>query len=287
MARQYAREGRFEDALHDLDELDAVAADDRRRGPLRVVLLRRLGRLAEADATLSRLLAQEHLNPTLTFLESGGLPSDGHLALDVALELAQAGEDDSRPRGAGSGCGARGERIGKRRPRRALPPCRDPRPAGSRRRMPPLRAPPPASVDRRWCFPAGLDDHDALLAAVRAEDDPVAASLLGMLLFDVGRREDALALWEAAIRAGGEDPLLHRNAGLASYNVAHDDARAVEHYEQSHRTRLRPMRACSSSGISSRRDSARPTSSASTGSLSGSRSWPNETIWWWSTPNCW
>jgi len=231
MARQYAREGRFEDALHDLDELDAVAADDRRRGPLRIVLLRRLGRLAEADATLSRLLAQEHLNPTLTFLESGRLPSDGHLALDVALELAQAGEDDAALEvlAAVAALGASGS--GNVAPiahyhraaildRRGL--ADDAAVARATAR----------SADRRWCFPAGLDDHDALLAALRAEDDPVAASLLGMLLFDVGRREDALALWEAAIRRGGEEPLLHRNAGLASYNVAHDDVRAVQHYDR-------------------------------------------------------
>jgi tetratricopeptide (TPR) repeat protein len=59
-----------------------------------------------------------------------------------------------------------------------------------------------------------------------------AASLLGALLYDAGRREDALALWERAIEGGLDDPVVHRNAGLASYNVAHDDVRAVAHYER-------------------------------------------------------
>jgi tetratricopeptide (TPR) repeat protein len=231
MARQYAREGRFDAALHDLDELDAVAADDRRRGPLRVILLRRLGREVEATASLARLQHEEPLNPTLAYLASGDLPSDGHLALDVALELAQAGEDESAlevlaaaavigPSGSGN--------VGPvAHYHRAAILDRRGRPAEAAAERATAR-----SIDRRWCFPAGLDDHDALLAAVRAEDDPVAASLLGMLLFDVGRRDDALALWEAAIRAGDPDPLLLRNAGLASYTVAHDDARAVEYYER-------------------------------------------------------
>ncbi len=231
MARQYAREGRHENALHDLDELDAVAADDRRRGPLRVVLLRRLGRLAEADAALSRLLSEEHLNPTLRFLESGALPSDGHLVLDIALELAQSGEDDLAlgvlEAAAAMGASGSGNVAPVAHYHRAAILDRSGRAAHAAAARATAR-----SVDRRWCFPAGLDDHDALLAAVHAENDPVAASLLGMLLFDVGRRADALALWETAIGAGGADPLLLRNAGLASYNVAHDDALAVEYYEQ-------------------------------------------------------
>ncbi|GAA1955209.1 DUF5107 domain-containing protein [Agromyces allii] len=231
MARQYAREGRYEAALHDLDELDAVAPDDRRRGVLRVVLLRRLDRLTEADSALSKLLNEEHLNPTLTFLASGRLPADGPTALDVGLELVHAGDDDGAlqvlaaateigPTGSGNGMplahyhrAAILDRLGRAEE------------ATTERAL-------ARSADRRWCFPAGLDDHDALVAAVRAENDPVASSLLGMLLFDAGRRADALQLWEAAIRAGGKDSLLHRNAGLASYNVAHDDARAVEHYDR-------------------------------------------------------
>lgn len=231
MARRDAVDGRWAAALHDLDELEAVAADDRRRGTLRVILLRRLGRTTEADATLRRLLAQEPINPTTTFLDTGRLPVDGRTIVDVALELSQSGDDDgaldalavaaTMPATGGGNAAPLAhyhraailDRLGRADEASAAR-------AAAR------------SADRRWCFPAGLDDHDALVAAVRAEADPVAGFLLGMLLFDVGRRRNALALWEDAISAGLDDPLLFRNAGLASYNVAHDDDRALEHYER-------------------------------------------------------
>jgi hypothetical protein len=38
-------------------------------------------------------------------------------------------------------------------------------------------------VDQRWAFPAGVDDHDALVAAIAVEGDAVAHGLRGMLLY--------------------------------------------------------------------------------------------------------
>lgn len=89
------------------------------------------------------------------------------------------------------------------------------------------------AADRRWCFPSGHAAQDALQSALKAEaNDWVAASLLGMLLYGPGRREEAVELWDRAISLGFEDAVLHRNGGLAAYNVLHDDARAWEHYER-------------------------------------------------------
>jgi len=53
-----------------------------------------------------------------------------------------------------------------------------------------------------------------------------------MLLFAHGRRKDALDEWESAIELGLQHPVLLRNAGLAAYNVAHDDETAWRRYEQ-------------------------------------------------------
>ncbi|WP_460796831.1 DUF5107 domain-containing protein [Microbacterium sp. GXF0217] len=237
MARQSARAGDPNAALRDLEELDVVAADDRRRGALRVVVLRRLARHVEAARVLEALREQDPLDPLLAYLDSGVFPGDGRTLLDMAVELAQAGETDEAlnvldeaTRTTPSASGNAGplahyhraallQRLGRSEEASAER-------AAAR------------SADRRWCFPAGLDDQDALSAALTAEDDPVAASLLGMLLYDAGRRDEALELWERAIADGSEDPILHRNAGLASYNVAHNDERAVQHYE--HAVRLDP-----------------------------------------------
>ncbi|MCS3443232.1 DUF5107 domain-containing protein [Microbacterium phyllosphaerae] len=231
MARQSAQAGDHAAALHDLDELDAVASDDRRRGALRVVLLRRLGRDADAGAALRRLRAEDPLDPLLGFLDTGALPGDGRTFLDLAGELARAGEADAAlsvlddatrvpPSAAGNVAPLARYHRAAILDRLGLADDAARERAAAR------------ESDRRWTFPAGLDDHDVLVAALAAEPDPVAASLLGALLYDAGRREDALALWERAIEGGLDDPVVHRNAGLASYNVAHDDVRAVAHYER-------------------------------------------------------
>jgi tetratricopeptide (TPR) repeat protein len=231
MARQSAREGQYAAVLHDLDELDAVAADDRRRGPVRVIALRRLGRADEADDALARLRAEEPLNPVLTYLHSGDLPADGHLLVDIAIELAQAGELDSALDVLSHAAQSPATPAGNVAPlalyHRAVIFERLGRPEDAAAERAAARV-----LERRWCFPAGLDDHDALRAAVRGENDPVAGYLLGMLLYDAGRRTEALTLWEDAIRAGVDDALVRRNAGLASYNIAHNDDRALEHYDR-------------------------------------------------------
>jgi tetratricopeptide (TPR) repeat protein len=229
MVRDAARRGDVEGALSDLDALDAVAADDRRRGVLRVSLLRRLGHHSDALAVLDRLRSEEPLNPTIRFLAEESLPEDGRLLVDVALELAQSGERHDALRVL---TGAR--QIVPGASGNVLPIAHYHRAAildglGEQRKAA-LEREQARIADRRWCFPSGLDDHDALVAAIRADDDPVARLLLGMLLYDAGRRTAALEQWEKAIEAGLEDALLYRNAGLASYNVARDDVLAERYY---------------------------------------------------------
>jgi tetratricopeptide (TPR) repeat protein len=78
-----------------------------------------------------------------------------------------------------------------------------------------------------------LDAYDALTTALGTEPgDGVAAALLGTLLYDNGRRREAVQLWERAIILGMCDPVVYRNAGLGAYNVLADDERAWHHYEE-------------------------------------------------------
>lgn len=235
LARLDARRGETRRALADLAELDAVAADDRRRSTLRVLLLRRRGEHQPAAAELRRALAVDPLNQTLLYLRDGSLPVDGGIVRDIALEIAAAGDDDEALRvlqlAANLPAGPEGNGAVLARYHRAAILERAGRSldaANERRRT--------ASMDRRWCFPSGLDDHDALTAAVAADpQDTVARGLLGMLLYDAGRRSEALELWEEAIAIGTDDPVVHRNAGLAAYNIAHDDDRAMRHYDEARR----------------------------------------------------
>jgi tetratricopeptide (TPR) repeat protein len=88
-----------------------------------------------------------------------------------------------------------------------------------------------ALADR--AFPYGLDDHDALVAAIAADPlDGRARAMLAMLLYDRGRTAEALELWRAAIGDGLLDPVALRNAAIATYNMSGDASEAAALYER-------------------------------------------------------
>jgi tetratricopeptide (TPR) repeat protein len=83
------------------------------------------------------------------------------------------------------------------------------------------------------CFPAGLDDHDALRAALAADPgDGRAGALLAMLLIDAGRKAEALELLEAALAAGPVDPVAYRNAAVLTHDLLGDIPAALALYEE-------------------------------------------------------
>ena len=81
-------------------------------------------------------------------------------------------------------------------------------------------------------FPAGLDDHDSLVAAVVADlGDTQVKGLLGMLLFDAQRPMETLVLWRAAIDFGPVTTVTLRNAAVATYAADGDIGRALALYD--------------------------------------------------------
>ncbi|KQR23822.1 hypothetical protein ASF79_00740 [Agreia sp. Leaf335] len=232
LAASLSRRGRNRAALRVLDSLRSVAAHDSRRCVLEAIVLRRVGDTAHADSLLREQQVLEPVNPTIRTLLGGANLTDPGLAFDVALELRAAGDV--------AGALSVLDRVA------ALP-------ATAAGNLVPLAhyvaaglleesglAADAAEQRRRArqsdltrAFPYGLDAHDALVASLRVEPaDATARFLLGMLLFAHGRREDALDEWESAIELGLQHPVLLRNAGLAAYNVAHDDETAWRRYEQ-------------------------------------------------------
>ena len=92
--------------------------------------------------------------------------------------------------------------------------------------------PEAASAERRaaavaeasLAFPAGLDQYDALRAAVLADSaDATAAGLLGMWLIDAGRHADAHTALQAAADAASTDPVTWRNLALARVAATGDE----------------------------------------------------------------
>ena len=218
-------------ALRVLDTL-AVTGYDSRRTALRVILLRRVGDVELAALTLREGLAGGPLDATLRHLAGQSLAEDGCLLLDVALDLARAGEVDAAlvlldrvadlaPTNAGNPAPLAhyvASSLLDRHGRSAA--------AAERRAL-------AAAGDLSLAFPSGLDQLDALTAAVAADPgDRVAHYLLGTLLYASGRRTDARRHWERAIELGLAHPVLLRNAGLAAYNVAGDAELAWRHYQR-------------------------------------------------------
>lgn len=232
MALLDARAGRDLAALGRLDDALRQGSDDPLARNLRVIVLRRLGREVDAATELTTLEQTDRLDVLTAYLGGRGLPDDGLVLLDLAGDLARVGQRDdalavlaaaaARPAAGTGGAAPIAEYV---RARLVAEAGETEAAAEARRRA--QRAP----VD--WVFPAGLDAYDALAAAVAADPtDARARSLLGMWLYDRGRRADALAQWRAALDDATRDGVLLRNAALATAEVGGDLDAAAELYDR-------------------------------------------------------
>ena len=213
------RRGEWEQALEHLDlALETSAASLTARG-LKAAALRRLGRWAEAVAVARESRALDPLDffaaNELALLgedRSGAPHPDEETRLDIALDYASAGLRDEAS-GVLDGCA--GEM-----------PCYAQaffRKSGER----------PAAGTPDRLFPSRLEEIAILEHALaHFPDDARAHELLGNLLYDKQRREEAIAHWEAAaaLRPGAAG--VWRNLGIACYNVRRDRGRALVCYER-------------------------------------------------------
>ncbi|SDQ89368.1 DUF5107 domain-containing protein [Microbacterium sp. cf332] len=235
-----ARAGRDLDALGRADDARRFGADDPLPRQLRIILLRRLGRTADADAELAALREDDPLDVLTGYLADRRLPADGLMLLDLAGDLERAGERDAAlavlaaattAPAAGTGAAAP---VAEYRRAAVLADAGDDEQASAARR----RA---QQAPADWAFPAGLDAHDALRRAVAADPaDARARSLLGMWLYDRGRRADALDLWREALTETTDDAVLLRNAALATVEVAGDLDSAAALYDRAVRSSADP-----------------------------------------------
>jgi tetratricopeptide (TPR) repeat protein len=90
-----------------------------------------------------------------------------------------------------------------------------------------------AAADFTAAHPSRLDDVDALTAVAEASGAGLPSALLGHWYYDRGRFDAATEAWQTALRQGvpaGLAAVLHRNLGLAAYNVHGDLGAAQAHY---------------------------------------------------------
>ena len=234
-----ARQGRDNRALEHATVALRARPDQLQVRDLCLVLLRRLGRMDEAEGLLAETLALDPLDIWALHLAGRLDPRHGQTEaqtlVDVALESARIGElhaaielldrarvsDADRPLGQ-TACALIADyhmavvldRLGETGAAAA---------ARTRARR----------GDRTWNFPSRLDDVAALEMALAADPtDPTAAALLGHWCYAHDRPGDALAHWRRSVELDPSDPVVWRNLGVGAYNHDHDPEAANAAYER-------------------------------------------------------
>ena len=230
LARLDARAGRYAEAQRHATEALRRDADDTRARTLLVIALRRQGR--DATGVLAEALALDPLDQPALHLSGRPWSGDPATRLDVAMDLAAAGELAAAISIAIAVGGGERTAAGNEAPVALyLAACwfdRLGEPADAAAARSAARA-----VDATLAFPSLLEHHDALVAALAADEtDARAHALLGSLLYHHGRHAEALAHWLRAVELDPTDPVTLRNAAIASVNHGGDSDRAARFYDR-------------------------------------------------------
>jgi tetratricopeptide (TPR) repeat protein len=218
--------GDFPTALHHLDRLLRLNVDHLQARTLKTLVLRKLARVAEADALLRDTLALDPLDPASRFL-AGTTPTDPQIAFDIASDFTNAGFFLEAL--------ALLEKITSSPDSGALPMLHYHRAwlhdqlndscAATAERQKAQDAPP------AYCFPARAEDVLVLRAAIDANPADAHARLyLANLLYSRRRHEEAIVLWEEAVQHEPTLATAWRNLGIGYFNVRNDPAAAFRAY---------------------------------------------------------
>lgn len=224
--------GEWNKALDHLDRALRAEADNLNARNLQILVLRKLGRAADAAARLSEARQLDRLDIFSRWLDSGRAPVDGQQQLDLAFDLLRAGQleealDILSTTHASTADGtaplllyAKADVL--RRLGRDVESSEVYRKAGS--------------ADPIYVFPSRLEEMLLLeKAIIRNPQDARAPYYLGNLLYDRRRYHEAIAHWESATSLDPSFPTAWRNLGFGYFNVLHDDMRALSAFERAHR----------------------------------------------------
>jgi tetratricopeptide (TPR) repeat protein len=219
-------------ALDHLDRSLRAEADNLNARNLQILVLRKLGRAADAAARLSEARQLDRLDIFSRWLDSGRAPVDGQQQLDLAFDLLRAGQvaealDILSTTHASTADGtaplllyAKADilhRLG-----------RDVESSEVYRKA--------GSADPIYVFPSRLEEMLLLERAIaRNPQDARAPYYLGNLLYDRRRYHEAIAHWERATSLDPSFPTAWRNLGFGYFNVLHDGPRALSAFERAHR----------------------------------------------------
>jgi tetratricopeptide (TPR) repeat protein len=198
---------------------------------LRVMVLRKLGREAEAEAQLTANRALDPLDWCGRFLAGEPLTCDTQTRLDIALDFARLGF-----LGKVSAIDVVRSAIAK--PDAGTAPLvhyylawfytglgKDA--AGLQQCLLAAKAPP------EYCFPARLEEIAILENAMRLNPkDAHAPYYLGNLFYDRRRHREAIALWEKSARLDPHFSIVWRNLGIGYFNILSAPAKARTAYNK-------------------------------------------------------
>ncbi|WP_309070840.1 DUF5107 domain-containing protein [Arthrobacter sp.] len=205
---------------------------------LMILALRQIGRDTEAAELLERCLADDPLDPVSQALAHGLTPLDPRTVLTVACELWRLGDRDTAFALTAQPLTSTLSTFGNQEPLRHYLRALWFDAVGESGKASDERAEARAS-DTTFAFPSGLDEYDALTAAVTAQpEDPVAHALLGAWLIDAGRIDEAGRSLGQARRLGSTDAVAWRNAAIAEVNGNGSMADAARFFD--HALTLRP-----------------------------------------------
>lgn len=249
MAELSARRGDYLEALERAERSLASNASDSRAGDLRAVLLRKLGRLQDAQEAARTRSATDPLdfwaaNELLLIQAARGSDREAQeLAADFQLRMRDATENHLELAADYAGCGlyeesaaVLGRLIDGKTPGASHPLVfydaayyfQQLRKDSEALRL--LQAAMEIPVD--YIFPFRLEDITVLRwAGTENPRDSRAPYYLGNLLFD-RQPEAAMAEWEKAVSLAGAFPAAQRNLGIALARVKNDLARAVVQLEK-------------------------------------------------------
>lgn len=206
-----------------------VDGDNLRVRALRVVVLRKSGRVAAAAQELAAARTLDPLDAWTRLLDGAEWVGDTQTRLDLAFDFERAGLlaeavtllDEATPEPLSGTAPMVAytrawllEKLGRRDEARAA------------RRIA-LRASPDC------CFPARLEEIIVLESAIAAnERDARALFYLGLLLYDRRRHREAVARWERAAALEPGNAVAWRCLGIACFNILKNPKRARAAYEK-------------------------------------------------------
>ncbi len=210
-------------ALEHLDRSLSANAENLNARNLKVMVLRRLGREAEAATLLEETQRLDPLDAWARFLRDGRIPEDAQQALDVALDLIWGGFNDE------AFC------VLERHGSHPIPLYLKAYVLSQQgREEEAARAwEAAAKANPVYCFPSRVEEQMVLDAAMAANtSDARAPYYLGNFLYDKGRREEAIARWERAVALDATNATAWRNLGIAYFNVRRDEQKALDAFER-------------------------------------------------------